>query len=327
MSNTRLKDDQGRRPSLIDNILWCVLDTIFATHLDRLAPFDEKSRDGTGIVTAMAVFVITQGGFVASSIKDAKSGPKLWALFAIYVVLFALSFIGLEVVLRLTNNRNEKRIRTFDRVSILYARWVLLCGIVVIVLLTMLARYNLLPGQPTRYDFEGELTATSQFASDFARGTSADAPLKTRTQAVMDRWVKSLATAYSKTAKTTLLVLRQNQPFKRDYFPVRADVTINGDFTIGDRFAFLVKEDSPPLQLTGAFGDYYLPDYRQVPFEPAEKDGRLPSHRLRLPAPNAGEQLVVVLAVSANEGKELPLNAKDFGCILVMHRQEDFMGN
>ena len=337
-----MNETKSCRPSLVDRVLWFFVDLLFATDLDGSEEGDvggrqatesdsnntaalngEKngdlgSRDGTGIVTALAAFVITQGGFVAASIKDAKSGPKLWALFTIYVVLFGLSFIGLEAVLRLKATRGGKTVRMFDRVTVLYARWVLFSGIVVLILLSLLARYNLLPGQPTRYDFEGELTTTPLFGADYAHGTSAGSSLKERTRGMMDNWIRSLAMKYSN--GRILLILQQNQPFRRDYFPIVSEVVAKEGFTIGDRFAFLVGEEPPPLQVAGNFGDYYLPDYRQVPFEPSGKDGRMPSQRLRLPAPNEGERLLVFLEISAAPGQSLPigLTPADVGCRLTV---------
>ena len=127
----------------------------------------------------------------------------------------------------------------------------------------------------------------------------------------MNVWIKRFANSGDPTER--VVVLRQNHAFRRDYFPLRAELQLNDvDFEVSDRFAFLLKESAPPLQTIGVFGDFYLPNYRQVPFEPAQ-DGRMPSRRFRLPAPNQSEQLVVFVVVKPKMGKSLPSTIQGYG--------------
>ena len=298
----------------ITRLINIAIDVIFATNLDRSLAPDGMERDGTTIVTFLAAFVITQGGFVATAIKDAKTPPKLYALLAIYLVLFVLSAIGLIWVLRSTRiDWLKQKRRTFDVATIAYARWVLGSSAVVLCLLGALAWFNLLPGQPTRSTFDGSLASTSSIAGMPTLAATGYASLHDRSQQVMQRWLDALPGAY---AGQEVVVIQQVDGFKDDYYPFDVEIQyedqiIDRSLDVGDRTAFLAKVDEAPTQVTGKFGEYYLPAYRQVPFE-FSKDQETLTGRLHVPGANKDERLIVMIAINLKENKPV-VGKKDLG--------------
>jgi hypothetical protein len=255
--------------------------------------FEEPGKkDGTGIINFLALFVVTQGAFLAASAKDADIAVKVYVLLGIYLTLSLITISGLVLILRLTTTKGQNILRTFDRVTIVYGRFILISTLLITLLLASLAYFGLLPGMKIREQFEKkEIPTLPKYLSEVrAKNWEASWSLIENDKYHMEKWIAWIDEAMRSKTDLKCIWLEQQGTFGKQFRTIHAELQIDPDYRIVQKVAFLksslVREDG--------ITDRYRPVFRQLPFN---HEGYEELNTFEIANPETQEGLVLILVI------------------------------
>jgi hypothetical protein len=249
-------------------------------------------KDGTGIINFLALFVVTQGAFLAASAKEADIAVKVYVLLGIYLTLSLIAISGLILVLRLTTTKGRDKVRTFDQVTIVYGRFILISTFLITLLLASLAYFGLLPGMKIREKFEKkEIPTLPKYVSEVrAKNWQSSWSLAENDRYDMEKWISWIDLAMRSKTDLRCIWLEQQGNFGKQFRTIHAELQIDPDYRIVQKVAFLrsslVREDG--------ITDRYRPVFRQLPFN-HEGDNELNTFEIANPEMEEGLVLILVI--------------------------------
>ncbi len=255
------------------------------------AESDAKVSDSTGTLTFFAGLLTTQAAGLVVLLQGKAGLTFISALIYLAFELMPLAGIVITVL--------RKRLGTqlaYTPQAVSFARWVLLYGILLAIVLPILGATGNIPGQSSRIDYADPFIPSFPLAQ---RQTSLTLSHKNR---FLDEWATAQLRGLAQVpeAHKQVVVVEQDGAFAADYKDIVTSFSFGEMVISGATHAYLISN---------AGSEENLPRYRRLRVLPADSGGHIAQHSVVINEPSRGDFLIMFLIVEARDGSELQLPA------------------